>query len=150
MQPNYFLPNLDVCSFSNIFFYNNTSSLVLHTDFVAQDVTCLLIYIFTISYWIFHLCPQTWHVPSRIDGIEPRPVLYVTVQKVQPPSSQKRNQKKRKSFWSSKYSIQAISSATEYTRYAKDVETSVWKPYSQAWLSEDLARWWRRCWIDRK
>ena len=43
---------------------------------------------------IYHLFPQTWHIPSRVDGIEPKAVLDVTVQKVISP--QAKSDRKRK------------------------------------------------------
>ena len=45
-------------------------------------LTALLQYIFLTLHrqvCICHLCPQTWHILSRVDGIEPKAVLDVTV-----------------------------------------------------------------------
>ena len=58
-------------------------------------ITTLFQYIFLcLQVCICHLCPQTWHITSRVDGIEPKVVLDVIVQKVISP--QAKSDKKRK------------------------------------------------------
>jgi len=42
---------------------------------------------------------QTWHIPSRVDGITPRPVVDVITQKARNPAEQPTQVKKEKSFW---------------------------------------------------
>ena len=39
---------------------------------------------------------QTWHIPNRVDGVKPRPVMDVTVQKLKNPTQQLAQVKKKR------------------------------------------------------
>ncbi|XP_068728761.1 uncharacterized protein [Montipora capricornis] len=62
--------------------------------------------------------PQTWHIPNRADGVKPRPVMDVTVQKLKNPTQQSAQVKKK--------------------RKVSGVTSTVYKPFEEPLWSLDL------------
>ena len=63
---------------------------------------------------------QTWHIPNRVDGVQPRPVMDATVQKLKNPTQQSAQVKRK--------------------RKVSGVTSTVYKPFDEPLWSLDLPK----------
>ena len=63
---------------------------------------------------------QSWHIPNRVDGVKPRPVMDVTVQKLKNPTQQSAQVKKK--------------------RKVSGVTSTIYKPFEEPLWSLDLPK----------